>query len=85
MLPHIDAIMSFLELLVSEQRNDYDNKVLSKVVGLIGDISSTLGQQIMRQINKLLIFTLLQEGSKYSGPTIQSTSSWVMGLLLLKA
>ena len=82
-LPHIDAIVGFLELLESKQRNDYDNKVLSRAVGLIREISSALGQQIKSQINKPYIFALLKEGRKCSDPKIQSTCSLVVMRLLL--
>ena len=36
LLPYIDAIMSFLEMISKTRKNDYDNEVLSKAVGLIG-------------------------------------------------
>jgi importin subunit beta-1 len=81
-LPHIDAIMGFLELLASDRRNDYDNKVLSRAVGLIGEIFSALGQQIKSQINTPYIFALLKEGHKCSDPKIQSTCSLVVMQLL---
>eukprot|EP00804_Cyclotella_cryptica_P027312 CCRYP_019635-RA/>CCRYP_019635-RA protein AED:0.18 eAED:0.18 QI:0/-1/0/1/-1/0/1/0/692 len=81
LLPYIEAIMGFLELLASDRRNDYDNEVLSKAVGLIGDIASCLGSQIKNHISKPYIFVLLNEGNGCGDQSIVSTSQWAMGVV----
>jgi len=76
MLPYIDAIMGFLEMLARDRKNDFDNEVLCKAVGLIGDIASSLGAQIKAQINKDYIIQLLKEGHATGDLTIVETSNW---------
>lgn len=81
LLPYIEAIMGFLELLASDRRNDFDNEVLSKAVGLIGDIASCLGPQIKNHIGKPYVFELLNEGNGCGDQSIVSTSQWAMGVV----
>jgi len=81
LLPYIEAIMGFLELLASDRRNDFDNEVLSKAVGLIGDIASCLGPQIKNHIGKPFVFELLTEGNGCGDQSIVSTSQWAMGVV----
>ena len=81
LLPYIEAIIGFLELLASDRRNDYENEVLSKAVGLIGDIASALGPQIKAHIGKPSIIDLLKEGNACGDQTIVNTSQWAMGIV----
>lgn len=81
LMPYIEAIMGFLELLASDRRNDYDNEVLSKTVGLIGDIASSLGPQIKPLINKPFVIQLLKEGNESGDQNIMGTSQWAMGVV----
>ena len=81
LLPYIEAIMGFLELLAGDRRNDYDNEVLSKAVGLVGDIASALGPKIKEQINKPYILQLIQEASTCDDPNVVSTAQWAMGVV----
>jgi len=76
LMPYMDAIMGFLEMLASDRKNDYDNEVLSKAVGLIGDIGSSLGGQIKEQIKQPYVMTLLKEGHATGDSTIVETSNW---------
>jgi importin subunit beta-1 len=81
LLPYIEAVMGFLELLASDRRNDFENEVLSKAVGLIGDIASALGPQIKIHLGKPYIFELLKDGTKCGEPSIVNTSQWAMGVV----
>ena len=76
LLPYVDAIMGFLEMLASDRKNDYDNEVLGKAVGLIGDISSSLGVQIKTQIQQPYVMELLKEGHATGEPEIVNTCNW---------
>ncbi len=80
-LPYVDAIMGFLEMLASDRKNDYDNEVLSKAVGLVGDIGSSLGPQIKEQIRRPYVTELLKEGHATGDQTIVETSSWAAAVV----
>lgn len=81
LMPYIEAILGFLECLAGDRRNDYENEVLSKAVGLIGDIASSLGPAIKTQMNKPYILQLIQEGTQCGDQNIMSTSQWAMGVV----
>jgi len=76
LLPYVDAIMGFLEMLASDRKNDYDNEVLGKAVGLVGDIGSSLGAQIKEQIRQPYVMELLKEGHATGDATIVDTCNW---------
>jgi len=81
LLPYVDAIMGFLEMLASDRKNDYDNEVLSKAVGLIGDIGSSLGGQIKVQIGQPYVMELLKEGHATGDATIVDTCNWASSVV----
>ena len=81
LLPYVDAIMGFLEMLSTDRKNDYGNEVLGKAVGLVGDIGSSLGGQIKTQINQPYIINLLKEGHDTNDPTIVDTSQWASSVV----
>ncbi|KAL3822557.1 hypothetical protein ACHAXA_007668 [Cyclostephanos tholiformis] len=76
LLPYVDAILSFLEMLASDRKNDYDNEVLGKAVGLVGDIASSFGVHIKEQIRQPYVMELLKEGRATGDPTIVETCDW---------
>mmetsp|Transcript_39831 Transcript_39831/g.83258 ORF Transcript_39831/g.83258 Transcript_39831/m.83258 type:complete len:882 (-) Transcript_39831:529-3174(-) len=80
-LPYIDAIMGFLEMLASDRKNDYDNEVLGKAVGLVGDIGSSLGGQIKEQIRQPYVMELLKEGHATGDATIMDTCNWASSVV----
>lgn len=79
--PYIDAIMGFLEMLASERKNDYDNEVLGKAVGLIGDLASSLGGTVKEQLRQPYIMELLREGHATGDETIMETSNWANSMV----
>lgn len=81
LLPYIDAIMGFLEMLASDRKNDYDNEVLGKAVGLVGDIGSSLGGQIKGQISQPYVMELLKEGHATGDATIVDTCNWASSVV----
>ena len=76
LVPYVDAILGFLEMVSRDRKNDYDNEVLSKAVGLVGDIGSSLGAQIKAQISQPYVMELLKEAHATGDPTIVETSNW---------
>ena len=76
LLPYVDAILGFLEMLASDRKNDYDNEVLGKAVGLVGDIASSFGVHIKEQIRQPYVMELLKEGHATGDPTIVETCDW---------
>lgn len=81
LLPYIEAIMGFLELLANDRQSDFDNEVLSKAVGLIGDIASALGSQIKVYLGKPYIIQLIKDGNTCGDQSIMGTSQWAMGVV----
>lgn len=81
LMPYVDAIMGFLEMLASDRKNDYDNEVLSKAVGLVGDIASSLGGQIKAQIQQPYVMELLKEGHATGDATIVDTCNWASSVV----
>lgn len=75
-LPYVEGIFGFLEMLASDRRNDFDNEVLGKSVGLIGDIASSFGEQIKAQIGAPYVMDILNEGHATEDPTIVDTVNW---------
>jgi|EP00970_Alexandrium_tamarense_P004265 importin subunit beta-1 len=80
-VPYVEAIMGFLEMLAGDRKNDYDNEVLSKAVGLIGDIASSLGATIKNQIGQPYVMQLLKEGHDTQDATIMETSNWAISVV----
>jgi len=81
LLPYIDAIMGFLEMLASDRKNDYDNEVLGKAVGLVGDIGSSLGGQIKEQFRQPYVMELLKEGHATGNISIVDTCNWATSVV----
>jgi len=81
LLPYIEAIMGFLEMLANDRQSDFDNEVLSKAVGLIGDIASALGPQIKVYLGKPYIIQLIKDGNTCGDQSIMGTSQWAMGVV----
>ena len=81
LVPYIDAILGFLEMLASDRKNDYDNEVLGKAVGLVGDIGSSLGVQVKEQIRQPYVMELLKEGHATGDPTIVDTCNWASSVV----
>ena len=81
MLPYMESIMAFLEMLARDRKNDYGNEVLSKAVGLVGDIASSLGGQIKGQIGKPFVMQLLKEGHETGDQTITETANWASSVV----
>ena len=80
-LPYVDGILGFLEMLAGDRRNDYENEVLSRAVGLVGDIASSFGSQIKDQIQQPYVQKILAEGHASGDATIVETVEWASNVV----
>ena len=81
LLPYVDGILGFLEMLAGDRRNDYENEVLSRAVGLVGDIASSFGSQIKDQIQQPYVQKILAEGHASGDATIVETVEWASNVV----
>ncbi|KAL9179748.1 hypothetical protein ACHAXT_007718 [Thalassiosira profunda] len=81
LVPYMDAIMAFLEMISKDRKNDYDNEVLGKAVGLVGDIASSMGAQVKDQIRQPYVMELLKDGHATGDQTIVETSNWASSVV----
>jgi len=77
LVPYADAIFGFLEVLSSDETRD--EEVLSKAVGLIGDIASALGGAVREHLAKPYVASMLKAGHETGDETIMETCSWANG------
>lgn len=74
LLPYVEAIFQFLELISTE--GHYDMGVLGKSIGLIGDLATCAGSTVGRYLNQPFVQALLQAGRTCNDNTIQGTTAW---------
>lgn len=79
LVPYVDAVFGFLEVLSTDTTRE--DEVLSKAVGLIGDIASSLGPRVKDHLTKPSIGILLKEGGATSDPQIVETSHWASSVV----
>jgi len=77
-IPYIEAIFGFIELLYNDLNKD--NAVLSKAIGLTGDLASTLGPRVKDYIMKPFVAQMLNEGIASGDEQIMATCSWAQGV-----
>jgi len=74
LLPYAEPIFQLMELISNE--GHYDMAVLSKSIGLIGDLASCAGPDVARYLNQPYIHSLLQAGRTSYNENTQSTTAW---------
>ena len=79
LLPYVDAIFGFLDVLSTDETRDID--VLGKAVGVIGDVASTLGVGVKAQMSQPYIGSLLKDGHESGDETIMETARWANGVV----
>jgi len=79
LVPYVDAIMTFLEVLSVDETRDYE--VLGKACGLVGDFASTMGGRIRDQMSRPFVAKLLREGHESGDETIIDTCTWANGVV----
>jgi importin subunit beta-1 len=71
---YVAPVMQFLEVIATDPNRD--DFVLSKAVGLLGDLAQTVGLQIKGELSRPFVHSLLQAGSQSSDQTLQETTQW---------
>jgi len=79
LVPYVEAIFGFLEVLAIDDTRD--EEVLSKAVGLVGDIASSLGPRVREHLTKPYIASLLKDGHETGDETIMETCGWASGVV----
>mmetsp|Transcript_29029 Transcript_29029/g.84350 ORF Transcript_29029/g.84350 Transcript_29029/m.84350 type:complete len:870 (-) Transcript_29029:536-3145(-) len=74
LMPYTEAIFVFLENLSQDPTRDIE--VLSKAVGLIGDVASTVGPGVKEYLQRPSIAQLLQDGHSTGDEAIMETCNW---------
>ena len=76
---YVPGILQFLQKLANDPNRD--EYVLSKAVGLIGDMAQALGPQIKSQINQQFIAKLLNDAMGSSDKTMIETATWASSVV----
>lgn len=77
---YVPHIMSFLqEISTDPNRDDF---VLSKAVGLLGDLAQTLGPQIRDQLNQPFVSDLIGHGLAVSDQSTIEMAQWASSIVL---
>ena len=71
---YVPSVLQFLEELANDPNRD--DFVLSKAIGLVGDLAQSLGPQIRDQINKQFVAKLLSDGMTSGDPRMAEMSQW---------
>lgn len=79
LLPYKDSMMGFLEQLSND--NNKDREVLSKAIGCLGDIASSLGPHVRDDMSKPYVQALLKEGFDTGEDSIKQTCMWANGVV----
>jgi len=76
---YIPSVLQFLqELSCDPNRDDY---VLSKAIGLVGDLAQALGPQIKDQINQQFIAKLLNDAMGSGDKALVETATWASSVV----
>jgi len=78
-LPYVEGIMGFLEMLSND--GNHDLSVLGRAIGLIGDVSSSLGVRVKDYLSRPFIQALLQEGQSCGDEMIVATVNWASAVV----
>lgn len=78
-LPYAQSVLQFLQQIASDPNRD--EFVVSKAVGVIGDVASAMGRQIKYELQQPYIAQLLQEGLASGDDTTMDTAKWAGGLI----
>jgi importin subunit beta-1 len=72
--PFVPGIMSFLQK-ISEDPNR-DSYVLSKAVGMLGDLAQTMGAKIKNEINKQFAAKLISDAMSSGDASLVEVAQW---------
>lgn len=78
-LPYAQSMLQFLQKICSDPNRD--EFVMSKAVGLIGDIASAMGPHVKDQLNQPYVALMLQEVEDSGDDTAAQTAQWARGTI----
>ena len=73
-MPHMNNILAFLDILSKDQ--NISDSVLSATCGLIGDLVSCFGQQLLPIVENEAISNLLTRGKKSKNNRAKTLANW---------
>jgi importin subunit beta-1 len=78
---YVPGVMQFLQALSADPNRD--DFVLSKAVGLVGDIAQSMGSdpQMIQQINQPYVGKLLQDAKASDDQTLVDMATWAQGVV----
>ena len=78
-LPYAQSVLQFLQVIADDPNRD--DFVLSKAVGLVGDLGSAVGPHVKDQLNQSYVVQLLQEAEATGDDTTMETAQWARGII----
>lgn len=78
-VPYIQSVLQFLQQIASDDNRD--EFVVSKAVGLIGDVASAMGPHLKEALQQPYISQLLNEGQASGDDTTMETATWAAGVI----
>jgi importin subunit beta-1 len=76
---YVPNVLQFLQILADDPTRD--DFVLSKAVGLVGDLAQSMGPQIKAHINQQFIAKLLQDAMGSGDRQMVDTSTWASSMV----
>jgi importin subunit beta-1 len=77
--PYMPSLFQFLHKIASDENRD--EALVSKVIGLIGDIAREMGPAVKDMINQPFIASLLQEGIQSQEAEYVNLAQWAFGVV----
>jgi importin subunit beta-1 len=78
-LPYAQSVLQFLQAIADDPNRD--EFVLSKAVGLVGDLGGAMGPHVKDQLNQPYVAKMLQEAEGTGDDTTMETAQWARGII----
>mmetsp|Transcript_18596 Transcript_18596/g.53763 ORF Transcript_18596/g.53763 Transcript_18596/m.53763 type:complete len:861 (-) Transcript_18596:182-2764(-) len=78
-MQYVPNVLQFIDHIANDPNRD--DFVLSKAIGLVGDLAQVMGPQIRDQINKPFVAKLLADGAATGDQSIVETSNWASSVV----
>jgi importin subunit beta-1 len=78
-LPYAQSVLQFLQVIADDPNRD--DLVLSKAVGLVGDVASSMGPHVKDQLNQPYVAQLLQEAEAMGDENTMETAQWTRSII----
>ena len=73
-MTYVPSILQFLQVIAEDPNRD--SYVLSKAVGLLGDLAQTMGPQIKNEINKQFAAKLISDAMSSGDASMVEVATW---------